>query len=293
MSHNDIQQLSMLLVVPSKLQRKLLMDSLGRFGVEDILVCRTYHEALDKMRERQPSLVASSMYFEDGNGLDLIRAMKDDSELASIDFMLISAEQRFSVLDPLRQAGVLAVLPTPFNEEDLYRALHTSAELSGPVDLDIDLESLDILVVDDSLLARKHMCRVLKTLGIDDRQITQAEDGVEALTLLESNPFDIVFTDYNMPNMDGEALLQRIRQIPRMANVPVFMVTSEQDQTSLASVQSSGVTALMDKPFDLEYLKYLLAIHNVQGRDEGATDTQPDGIDSGEGSTEEAVIPIV
>ncbi|CAA0106556.1 Chemotaxis protein CheY [BD1-7 clade bacterium] len=281
MSSNTMKDLKLLLVVPSRLQQTLLSKSLTRFGVEDIAICRTIEEAIVRMREAGPSLVVSSMYFEDGDGLDLVEAMRQDTQLASIDFMLVSAEHRFSVLDPMRQAGVLAVLPKPFAEDDLYRALNSSATLAAlkanvpqaENEPAFHASSLRILLVDDSLLARKQMLRVLTRLGVSEALVRQAEDGQEALKVLEEATFDIIFTDYNMPNMDGEALLLQIRQKQDMADIPVFMVTSETNQTKLASVQASGVTALMDKPFDLDYLKYLLSIHYQQ------PDTKPESLD--------------
>ncbi len=79
--------------------------------------------------------------------------------------------------------------------------------------------------------------------------------------ILKQSRFDIVLTDYNMPQMDGEELLKYIRQNSELEGMPVIMVTSEQNETKLGSIQSNGVTAMLDKPFDPPHLQKLLETH--------------------------------
>ena len=112
------------------------------------------------------------------------------------------------------------------------------------------LNELKVLLVDDSLMARKHISRVLKNLGIEN--ITEAENGREAVEILERSFFDMVFTDYNMPVMDGEELTRYIREKSMQSSIPVLMVTSEENGSRLAAVQQAGVSGICDKPFDTD-----------------------------------------
>ena len=178
--------------------------------------------------------------------------------------MLVSSENRFQCLDPIRQAGVVAILPKPFSREALNRALTSSLDFVHhlpPVSCKKPVDKLSVLLVDDSRLARKHMQKVLLKVGINDQQLIQAEDGAEAIELLTHQHFDLVLTDYNMPEVDGEQLLKFIRQQDRLKQLPVIMVTSEQNQSKLASIQNNGVTAMMDKPFEPPHLRQLLETH--------------------------------
>ncbi|MCK5880498.1 MAG: response regulator [Sinobacterium sp.] len=259
-----LQSLSILLVLPSKVAAKFIAHHLQDLNDVSSVCVTNAQSALSAMRTAKPDLVISSMYFDDGDGIDLITAMRNETALESILFMLISAEERFAMLDPIRQAGVMAILPKPFSGEDIQQAISLSHNYLSTQHLlksQKDTESLRILLVDDSRLARKHMRRVLAKLGVQDHQLTEADDGATAVELLKENAFDLVLTDYNMPQMDGEELLMFIRKQDNLKNMPVIMVTSEENETKLGSIKSNGITAMLDKPFEAPHLRELLDIH--------------------------------
>ena len=190
--------------------------------------------------------------------------MRNDDELAKTLFMVISSETRFEMLDPVRQAGVVAILSRPFTQEALTQAVNNSLGYLDERAIVMDhqkLSSLRILLVDDSRLARRHMLDVLEKMGVTPLQVIQAENGHEAIEKLNADTFDLVLTDYNMPQMDGEELLKCIRQNPALDRIPVIMVTSEENETKLASIKSHGVTAMLNKPFDPPNLKALIEHH--------------------------------
>jgi two-component system chemotaxis response regulator CheY len=176
--------------------------------------------------------------------------------------MLISSERNTQNLEPIRQAGVLAILRKPFGLEDLRKALYASLDFIAPDRLELDdlePEDLHILVVDDSRMALRHIVHTLQQMGIE--RITQARNGREAAELIRDQHFDLVFTDYNMPEMDGEQLAHYIRQVSDQPDIPIVMVTSERDESRLASVQQAGVSALLDKPFQIDVVREL--IHRI------------------------------
>jgi len=173
--------------------------------------------------------------------------------------MLISSETSFAMLDPVRQAGVIAILPKPFATDDLRKALYSTVEFITPDEnalADIALDELKTLVVDDSSLARKHISRVLNNLGISD--ITTAINGREAVDRIETTFFDLVVTDYNMPEMDGETLTRFIREQSSQRSIPILMVTSEGSQSRLSAVQQAGVSGICDKPFDIISVRQMI-----------------------------------
>ena len=263
-SVTSIQSLSILLVVPSKVVAKFIQYHLRELPNIQNVCTTNAHSALQAMRETKPDLVISSMYFDDGDGIDLITAMRNDEALESILFMLISAEERFEMLDPIRQAGVMAILPKPFSAEDIQHAIglsHNYLATENLLKAEKAVESLSILLVDDSRLARKHMRRVLAKLGVQDHQLSEADDGATAVEILKQRRFDLVLTDYNMPKMDGEQLLMFIRQQDNLKNMPVIMVTSEENETKLGSIKSNGITAMLDKPFEAPHIRELIDTH--------------------------------
>ena len=112
------------------------------------------------------------------------------------------------------------------------------------------------MVVDDVAYARAHISLVLSTLGITD--ITQACDGAQAVSELCLRDFDLIVTDYNMPNMDGRELTEWIRNERGDVDTPILMVTSEANESRLSAITQSGVSAMCDKPFHADTVKQLI-----------------------------------
>lgn len=118
--------------------------------------------------------------------------------------------------------------------------------------------SISCLVVDDMLIARKDVIKSLKSLGFE--KIVQAKDGVEALSAFEEaiakgDPFGIVISDLNMPNMNGLELIEKIRSSTKEKNTPFLMVTAETEQSIIVKAVQAGVNNYITKPFgpdDLE-----------------------------------------
>jgi len=247
------------LVEPSATQAKFIIAQLTAMGVELVRSFGSGGDALQAMHKDHADLVISALYLPDMSGTDLLGAMRHDAELEQVAFILISSETKPHALEPVRQLGVCGILPKPFDAAQLKTALHTTLdflvqdeELVG----DIHAEDLRALIVDDSASARKFMRRVLENLGID--KFVEAENGREAVDIISGSMFDLVVTDYNMPEMDGQALVEYIRTQSWQSTVPILMVTSEANETRLAAVQEAGVSGICDKPFEPAFVKQLL-----------------------------------
>ena len=218
------------------------------------------NQAIETITKQGADLVISAMYFEDGTGLDLIKQIKNNESLASTAFMLVSSENRVEKLEEFKQSGVAAILPKPFTPENLAKALKASLDLINTDELELelfDVQEVRVLLVDDSKLARNHIRRILNGLGL--QKILEAINGAEALTLLKDNTFDLVVTDYNMPEMDGRELSEFIRFTPETAHIPIIMVTSESSSSlHMANIHQTGVNALCDKPFEVDEVRKML-----------------------------------
>ncbi len=255
----SLSQLGVLLVESSAAQQKIISRDLNQHQVTDIRMVSTVAEALAEMREVEPDLVISALYLPDGTGTELLQTMREDEQLQSIVFMLISSETNMHYLDPIRQAGAIAILPKPFDQNQLHAALYSTLDLIDPRELELEElapQDLKVLLVDDSSMARKHIARVLGNMGIEN--ITMANDGSEAVPLLDQTFFDLVITDYNMPQMDGDKLVAHIRTGSMQRDVPILMVTSEDDDLRLAAACQVGVSALSDKPFEPGSIRALI-----------------------------------
>jgi len=259
MSDILISDLLLLLVEPSSTQRKVIMGYLEELGIVNVDVAESADDAITLMTKVVPDLVISAMHLPDMTGADMLEKMRNTSGLSQIPFLLISSETHYRYLEPIRQAGVIAILPKPFELDQLRSALKASIDFIDPAQLelaDISTNDLLVLLVDDSRLARKHIRRVLEDMGVEN--IIEAENGANAVEIIKDNHCDIIITDYNMPEMDGKEFAEYVRQESNQRSIPILMVTSESDESRLAMVEQVGVSAICDKPFEPNSIRELM-----------------------------------
>ncbi|MCL1860093.1 MAG: chemotaxis response regulator CheY, partial [Proteobacteria bacterium] len=96
---------------------------------------------------------------------------------------------------------------------------------------------------------RRIVRNLLKELGYANAD--EAEDGAVALQKLETMPteFDFIVSDWNMPNMDGLTLLQKIRSSPQLKHLPVLMITAEAKKENIIAAAQAGASGYIVKPF--------------------------------------------
>jgi two-component system chemotaxis response regulator CheY len=113
--------------------------------------------------------------------------------------------------------------------------------------------AMKFLVVDDFSTMRRIVKGLLNELGYSD--ITEADDGNTALPLLRDGAFDFLITDWNMPGMAGLDLLKAVRGDPKLAKLPVLMLTAEAKREQIIEAAQAGVSGYVIKPFTAVTLK--------------------------------------
>lgn len=114
-------------------------------------------------------------------------------------------------------------------------------------------KAIKILVVDDFPTMRRIIKNLLKDLGYEN--VDEAEDGVMGLEKLRNNNFDLVVSDWNMPNMDGLVMLKAIRADPELSKLPVLMVTAEAKKENIIAAAQAGASGYVVKPFTAAVLE--------------------------------------
>lgn len=104
-----------------------------------------------------------------------------------------------------------------------------------------------ILIVDDSASIRQMLSFTLKSAGYE---VDEAADGKEGLGKAQSKSYSLVFTDQNMPNMDGLSLIRSLRNLAGYRSVPILMLTTESSDAMKQQGRSAGATGWLVKPFD-------------------------------------------
>ncbi len=104
-----------------------------------------------------------------------------------------------------------------------------------------------LLIVEDLLLMRQIIKGFLRRMGY--ARILEAEQGVEALTCLRQQPIDLVLADWDLPQMDGLALLTTIRADAQWRTVPFVMITAEASRDKVMAAIQAGANGYILKPF--------------------------------------------
>lgn len=111
--------------------------------------------------------------------------------------------------------------------------------------------SARILVVDDSASMRQMVAFALTSAGFS---VEESEDGQDALGRAQSQCFDAVVTDVNMPRMDGISLIRALRGLPGYRFTPMLMLTTESCADKKSEGKAAGATGWLVKPFNPEQL---------------------------------------
>jgi len=110
-------------------------------------------------------------------------------------------------------------------------------------------EQFKVLVVDDFSTMRRIVKNLLADIGFNTQLMSEADDGQAALDKLKHDSFDLIVTDWNMPNMTGLDLLKAIRKDPKTSTIPVLMVTAEAKREQIIEAAQAGVNGYIIKPF--------------------------------------------
>jgi two-component system chemotaxis response regulator CheY len=114
--------------------------------------------------------------------------------------------------------------------------------------VDTRIRDMKILIVDDDAACRGVLHKIISSQP--DHQITMVDSGAAAWALLDDplRIFDVVFLDLSMPEMDGFALLQKIRASPVLRSLEVVLCTGSNDRTTVVRAVQLGVRHYLVKP---------------------------------------------
>ncbi|MDP6571869.1 MAG: response regulator [Rhodospirillales bacterium] len=117
--------------------------------------------------------------------------------------------------------------------------------------------NMKFLVVDDYNTMQRILTNLLKQLGFTN--VDAASDGQQALTMLQSDSFDFVISDWNMEPMTGIELLREVRGDDSLKHLPFIMITAESKTENVVAAKQAGVSNYIVKPFNAETLKGKIA----------------------------------
>ncbi|MCB0281027.1 MAG: response regulator [Calditrichae bacterium] len=119
------------------------------------------------------------------------------------------------------------------------------------------MEGKKVIFVEDSPTMRRIIMNSLNKIGIND--VTEAENGLDALDKMGDASWDMVITDWNMPEMNGEELVKELRSKSNFSKTPILMITTRGMQDDVMTAIKMGVNGYIVKPFTPEVLKKKIA----------------------------------
>ena len=226
-----------LLVEPSRTQAMMIGRQLEQAGLSPIHKVASGGSALEALRDHPIGLVVSTYHLPDMTGAELLHRIRDDADFAGIRFLLISS---LDDAPPMVADPAMAQLHKPFTPDQLAQSVQRlqGTEARTPA-------TMKVLLADDSPSARRRMRGALTEVGFVD--IVEAPDGKQAARLAEEHRFDLICTDFQMPEMTGGEFTAHARRVGLNTKTPILMCTSETDPQLLEGVYKAGVNRLVGK----------------------------------------------
>jgi len=212
----NLAGMRILAVDDNETNRKILREQLKSWGCEVTLAC-SGDEAIKQLADgKQFDVVLMDMHMPQMDGEQTVAKIRKQLGLSSLPIVLLSSIQSRGRHDEWKKHGFNAALTKPVKSRRLFSALvdvlersSTETYIKRNSELHAVRSDAKLLLVEDHNINRKVGMQMLMKMGYN---VVVAHDGVEALRILESETFDILLLDIQMPNMDGYAVSQAIRK---------------------------------------------------------------------------------
>jgi len=226
-------------------------------------------EALSTLETESFDIILMDRHMPEMDGLEAtrhIRAM--DKPLASMPIVGLTAGAIKMEIELCLEAGMNEVLTKPVNSDELLATLARLASAKASFKLEHP-----VLVVDDTLINRTVAQKKLQRLGVE---CDLASGGAEALKLLETNEYAVIFADISMPEMDGLAFTKRVREWQDSLDrrTPIVAMTGHATREDHERFLAAGMDDVLVKPVLVERLVTILESW-ASGGEGGAVATPP------------------
>ncbi|MBI5164984.1 MAG: response regulator [Magnetospirillum sp.] len=266
---NPLEGLKLLIVDDNPTNREVFLRQLGGWGAAAAAVDSAAAGLMairDAAARGTPfAAVLLDHHMPGMSGLDLAAVLRADSSLAALKLILASSAQVGEIKDKAMALGFDAVFAKPIRQSTLLDTLllHAGRPLSrqayadpAPDDRIDASKSLRILVAEDNSINQQVAVGLLTKLG---HRADVADDGGEALALIERGDYDLVLMDVQMPRMDGLSATRAIRALPTAkARLPVVAMTANAMAGDREACLAAGMDDYIAKPIDRHRLAALL-----------------------------------
>lgn len=262
--HDNLGSTGVLIVDDNASAREALAAMVRKLGMR----CDTAADGMQALHMLQEAARQESPYglalldwrMPGMDGLDLARRMREQQDLAKTPAaLMVTAFGRDEVQLQAAQLGPRGLLIKPLTASALRSCIREAlrdpespppespAAGPSPQQRYPGLPGRRVLVVDDNVLNREVATELLEQAGIS---VQTAQDGLQALQLLDTQPFDAVLMDVHMPGMDGLNVTHTIRTRSALRHLPVIALTAQAYVEERARIEAAGMNAHLTKPVD-------------------------------------------
>lgn len=250
--------------------RKITSVQLRTMGASTILTACNGAEALHILQHKHVDIVLADLNMPVMSGLELLKAVRNDENLAHLPFIMITAESERNHVEETIYYGVSDLLIKPYTADSLARHINKALSwhsrinskeytshrlrhgLPPVIENSLNAPRPTILVVDDSA----DNLLLLSSIFKPQYRVRVANSGEKALAICESNnPPDLVLLDIMMPGMDGFEVARRMREHPASETIPVIFVTSASGEYERHKCLELGAVDFITKPIDPDMIR--------------------------------------
>jgi len=261
----DLTDVPVLLVDDNATNRTILQEMVRNIGMAPVLASSArdgYQRLCDAHRNGTPfRLVLSDVNMPETDGFELAEQIRDTPEVADTSIILLTSSGRPGDAERRRKLGVKIHLLKPVKQTELYEAVAAAlgsarTPIPSPArdeDHPFEFKQLKILLAEDNLVNQKLAIGLLEKHG---HEIHIANNGREAVEAWESQPFDLVLMDVQMPDVDGFEATRLIRQKERKTNVhtPIIAMTARAMRGDRERCLDAGMDEYVSKPIRIRQL---------------------------------------
>ena len=255
----SLRGLSVLVVDDNATNRRILSEMLVNWGMQPVQAAGA-EEALGRLRDTRAEdgeiqLVLTDANMPEADGFSLIEQIRSDKNLAEMKVMLLTSGDRVGDFDRCDRLGVARYMTKPIKQSELLDAIGAAfhvvpiptADEPKEVSSVDHVRGLRILLAEDSVPNQKLALGLLRKF---DHEVTVAGDGLQALQLWQSEGFDLILMDVQMPELDGlEATRQiRSRESGRDDAIPIIAMTAHAMKGDEELCLGAGMNAYVAKP---------------------------------------------
>ena len=197
------------------------------------------------------------------DGYTLVRRIQSDPALAAMPLIMLSS----SVQDPERMAGLRVDiwLDKPVRQSDLHDAISTVLHREVPVPqqpdrrVAVQFNGERVLLVEDNPITQEVGAEMLRKRGL---AVTLAEDGIKAVRTIQTQAFDVVLMDIQMPGMDGYAATRAVREwelVNGHPRIPIIALTAHALPADRQKCLAAGMDDYLVKPYSTEAVSTVIA----------------------------------